>query len=360
MEKNDKCNMRKGGDTQKREQNKKSKDKRINERKRINKRISEGKVQNEKVEAVKTYSNRFFSDTEDKEIEYSSMEEKVTKHEDHAWKVLAHFIATELLPVAEGERILCVGSTEGVYLELKGMHDDFNFVMEDGSWKHFEFQSDDGGIIDLKRFRAYEATKSYKYQVEVTTYVIYSGKIKNPVTEFTEGINTYKVVPIIMRDYNADEILAELRRKKDEGEEITKSDLVPLGLCPLMSGESSQKERIREAFRILRETETVEKEAVRTIMAVVYTMALKFLSKEEMTEIKEEIVMSELGRMIFEDGKEEGRKVGKEEGRKEGKIEGVISTMKEFGTSWEEIWEKIKSTYELTAEKTQEYMDMYW
>lgn len=31
---------------------------------------------------------------------------------------------------------------------------------EDGSWKHFEFQSTDGGIPDLKRFRVYEAIAS--------------------------------------------------------------------------------------------------------------------------------------------------------------------------------------------------------
>ena len=57
--------------------------------------------------------------------------------------------------------------------------------MEDGTWKHLEFQSTDKGIQDLKRFRVYEALTSYTNNVEITTYVLYSGKIKNPITEYT-------------------------------------------------------------------------------------------------------------------------------------------------------------------------------
>ena len=32
--------------------------------------------------------------------------------------------------------------------------------MEDGSWKHFEFQSKNEGLASLKRFRTYEALTS--------------------------------------------------------------------------------------------------------------------------------------------------------------------------------------------------------
>ena len=65
--------------------------------------------------------------------------------------------------------------------------------MDDGTWKHFEFQSTNEGILGLKRFRTYEAITSYQNNVSVTTYVLFSGEIKNPVTEFTEGINTYRI-----------------------------------------------------------------------------------------------------------------------------------------------------------------------
>lgn len=110
--------------------------------------------------------------------------------------------------------------------------------------QYFEFQSTNEGIVGLKRFRTYESQMSYKYKKAVTTYVLFSGSIKNPMTEFTEGINTYRVVPIIMQDKNADKVITELKRKQELGEKITKADLLPLVLCPLMSGTMSQKERV--------------------------------------------------------------------------------------------------------------------
>lgn len=69
----------------------------------------------------------------------------------------------------------------------------------------------------LKRFRTYEALTSYQHKVPITTYVLFSGNIKNPMTSFSEGINTYKVAPIIMK-LMADKFLepAELNKLKEE------------------------------------------------------------------------------------------------------------------------------------------------
>ena len=90
-------------------------------------------------------------------------------------------------------------------------------MMEDGSWKHFEFQSKNEGLAGLKRFRTYEALTSYQHKVPITTYVLFSGNIKNPMTSFSEGINTYKIAPIIMK-LMADKFLepAELNKLKEE------------------------------------------------------------------------------------------------------------------------------------------------
>ena len=82
---------------------------------------------------------------------------------------------------------------------------------------------------------------SQQFRTDVTTYVLYSGKIKNPVTEFSEGVNTYRVVPIIMQNDNADILLQELQEKMENGEEITREELVRLVLTPLMGGETALK-----------------------------------------------------------------------------------------------------------------------
>ncbi|MCC8152427.1 MAG: hypothetical protein LIO96_13555, partial [Lachnospiraceae bacterium] len=88
-------------------------------------------------------------------------ENKNSQHEDAALKVMMQFFADELLPyLGIPGKVIRATQTETVQLELHKSYEDFNLVMEDGSWKHFEFQSTNGGKKDLKRFRAYEANLS--------------------------------------------------------------------------------------------------------------------------------------------------------------------------------------------------------
>ena len=226
----------------------------------------------------------------------------VYQHEDAIMKSMMQFFANELLPyLGIHEKVIGIAPTESTILEFHKCFQDNNLIMEDGSWKHFEFQSSSKGIKDLKRFRSYEAVISYQYNVSVTTCVLFSGKIKNPVTEFTEGLNTYRIMPIIMADWNADEFLIELRHKIDENEKITKEELIRLVLMPLMGGESAQKERITGAFRIIEKAKDISKEDVRRLEAVIYTMADKFLEKIDLDEVRSEMQMTELGKMLYKE-----------------------------------------------------------
>ena len=180
--------------------------------------------------------------------------------------------------------------------------EDFNYLMKDESIKHFEFQSTNEGLAGLKRFRLYEAQKSYQYKKPVTTYVLFSGTIKEPMTEFSEGINTYRVVPIVMQHKNADEVIANLQGKLETGEEITKADLLPLVLCPLMGGILSQKDRMTAAYNITRQATKVNDDVIKKVEAVLYIMADKFLDEKEMEQFKEEMKTMRLGRMLCNDG----------------------------------------------------------
>ena len=155
--------------------------------------------------------------------------------------------------------------------------------MDDGSWKHFEFQSKN------------------------------EGRIRNPMTELREGVSIYRIVPIIMRDKNADRVISDLRQKVDKGDPLTREDLLPLSLCLLMDGAMSQKDRVKSAFDITRKAEGMNTEDKAKIEAMVFVMADKFLSRVEMEEIKEEIRMTKLGQMLVDLGKEEGREEGRGE-----------------------------------------------
>lgn len=280
---------------------------------------------------------------------------KASQQEDAVLKTTIHFFAEEMLPYFNIQgKVKGIAPTELVYLELKKLYQDFNLEMEDGTWKHFEFQSTNGGMADLKRFRAYEAVASHQYNVAVTTYVLFSGKIKNPMTEYTEGINTYRVVPIIMRDKNADQELKRLIEKVQKGEPFTRDDLILLSMCPLMAGEMDQKERIKTAFSIVQKVRGSGEE-IRKIEAVIYAMAEKFLDSMELDEIKEEIKMTRLGQMLVNEGISQGISQGLSQG-----IGALIEYAQEFGQSFDAVKMKIIEKFSITAEEADDYMEKYW
>ena len=239
---------------------------------------------------------------------------RVFQEEDAALKTVMQFFAEEVLPFLHiSGKVVGFAPTELVRLDIQKFFQDFNLIMEDTSWKHFEFQSTDNGIEDLKRFRVYEAVTSYQNGVSVTTYVLYSGNIRHPVTQFTEGINTYRVQPIIMQNKNAEKTFQELKEKAQAGR-LTRTDLVSLTLCPLMGGEMPQKERIKGAFEILKESgDLLDPDEVQKIEAVIYAMAEKFLEKMDLEEVMEEISMTRLGEMLVNKGYDIGHSKGVEE-----------------------------------------------
>lgn len=285
-------------------------------------------------------------------MEKTKEEKDVYQHEDGVLKVATRFFADELLPYfnIEGE-VVGFAPTEEIVLELHKMFQDFNLIMEDGSWKHFEFQSTDGGEVDLKRFRMYEATASYHNDVDVTTYVLYSGEIKHPVTVVKTGANTYQVIPIIMQNDSADEVIRNLQKKLSNNEKIEKGDLIPLILTPLMGGEMPQKERIQAAFYITQNATSVSEADIRKIEAMVYAMADKFLNSQDLENIKEEIKMTRLGAMLYNDGMQVGMEQGVERG---------IKLCKEFGATKSETIIKMTELYGKEKEEAAKMVEKYW
>ena len=258
--------------------------------------------------------------------------------EDAALKMTGQFFADELLSYfhIEGE-VDHVGPTEIVHLEVKKLYEDLNLIMKDGSWIHFEFQSTNDGIQGLKRFRTYEALTSLQYNVDVRTYVLYSGTIHNPVTTFTSGFNTYCVQPIIMKGHRTEKVFENINYKLKHDVPLTKEDLVPLTLCPLMDGDMPQIERIRKALHIVHQSEGIVPD-VEKIEAVIYAMASKFLTQTERNQIKEEIKMTELGALIYNDGITEGIQQGIEQEALENAKNFFIN-----GTSYEVVRKSIKN-----------------
>ena len=242
--------------------------------------------------------------------------------EDLALKSAAAYFGDELIHwLGIRERALRAVPTEMVELETRHMYEDFLYEMENGMYYHFEFESDSISKDDLKRFREYEASTARIYNAPVVTYVICSSGGKKLRDSITEGINTYRVRLIRLKDANADLLFNRLGKKS--ASVLTREDIIPLLFSPLMGGHSSQKERILQCIEVLRNAETIfPQNDIRKMEAILYIFAVKFLDDTELESIKEAVAMTKLGQMIWDDalekGREEGERIGREEGERIG------------------------------------------
>lgn len=235
--------------------------------------------------------------------------------EDKALKSASMYFGQELLPYFKiGKKILRMLPTEQIHLEAVRQTEDILFEMDDGTLAHFEFESVEVSPDDLRRYRVYDAHTAMVYKKPVITYVICSGKISGIHSELREGINCYRIIPLQMKQRNADALINALRTRNVDSA-LTKEDLAPLLLTPLMAGRSSIKDRILEITKILgKENTCLPKEEKRHMEAVLYAFACKFLKKTELDEIKEALSMTVLGEMIWSDGEQKGMEKGMERG----------------------------------------------
>ena len=235
-------------------------------------------------------------------------EENADKAEDRVWKASAYAFGEEMHnSLGQSGTIKRIAPTEQILLNVRQLQEDFNFEMEEGYWRHYEFESDPITVADMRRFREYEANLSMQFQVPVITTVVCTAAAGKRRNSLEEGINTYRVEWVQMKDRDADQVLQEIQEKVDQGEIITKADLVPIVWTPLMSGKTTIYERIIRGMQLLKQVaESLDKEDVKKLQAILYTFAVKFLKKDELDKVKGEMSMSYLGQMIFEDGVAEG------------------------------------------------------
>ena len=95
---------------------------------------------------------------------------------------------------------------------------------------------------------------------------------------------------------------------------MSEDDFANLTLTPLMTSKMCRKDVIKEAIQIVKQEKQLTAEKT---MAMLYTLADKFLSAGELNEIKEVLAMTRLGQMLYDDGVKKGREQGRELGREE-------------------------------------------
>ncbi len=246
--------------------------------------------------------------------------------EDKVMKTAAQYFGKDLLPyLGIKGKVLRAAPTEHIHLDARRLEDDFNFEMEDGSYKHLEFESDQITVKDLRRFREYEAFLGMTCGAPVSTVVICTANVKHPKTELINGDSIFRVQVICLKNKDGDKILRLLEKRRAKGKSLGQKRLIPLVLTPLMAGESKVEDQISRGLELLHCKEAgIEKEVRRNMETILYALAVKLLNGDALEHVKEKFGMTLLGEMLVADGEKKGLQRGRMEGRLEGHREGKL------------------------------------
>lgn len=275
-------------------------------------------------------------------MDYNKIEDTVMK------KAMEFFKDNAVKFFGINTKVIAPAETEIKSIDIKNNSIDYLFHTDNGELLHFEFQTTDKKD-DLKRFLYYDASLYYRDSKRVRTMVIYSADIEEVETELDVGTIKYSIEAFYMKNLDGDRKLEYLKSKIDNKEHLTDEDILNLSFIPLMKTKLSKSERALESIELA--NKIPESNEKLKCMSLLYALFEKFgdnISKKRFMEV---FTMTEIGRMIREDGKEEGKLEGKQEGKQEGKAEILIKQLiKKFKSLPEEYKNKIKTLPEETIE----------
>lgn len=222
-------------------------------------------------------------------------------------------------------KIIAPAETEITNINIKANAMDYLFHTNDGGYLHFEFQTTKKKD-DISRFLYYDASLYYKHRKRINTIVVYSSEIKDVISKLDCGTIKYDIKSFYMSSFDGDSKLQNIKYKVENSVELTEQDIMTLSFIPLMSSEKSKSEIALESIEVAKNINN-NKEKNNCLM-LLYALFDKFGDDISKKRFKEVVSMTDVGRMIYEDGMEEGMEKGMEKGKTDLLIRQLIKKFK--------------------------------
>ncbi|MBK1809488.1 DUF4351 domain-containing protein [Clostridium sp. YIM B02505] len=199
-------------------------------------------------------------------------------------------------------KIVAPAETEIKNVDIKTNYTDYLFYTADGNYLHFEFQTTDKKE-DIKRFLYYDASLFYKDKRKIRTVVIYSADIEDAEIHIDAGSINYNIEAFYMKNLDGDKKLEMLKNKIRNNEKLTSEDILTLSFIPLMSSNISKSERTLEGIELANSIQ--DSEVKLKCLTLLYALFDKFGDKISKKRFKEVFSVTEIGKMIRDEGKAE-------------------------------------------------------
>jgi hypothetical protein len=197
------------------------------------------------------------------------------------------------------KKIVSAARTERLQIDIQKNIDDWKLLADDGTYIHFEFQSD-YDKNDLSRFMVSDAMFYFKEKKPVQTIVVYSSDIKETETSVDAGSLRYDVQAFYMVKLDGDDSYSNIKAKVEAGDPLTKQDLMSIVFLPLMTNSVDKGTRLEQAIHL--SMDVPDKNEQLQIQAMLGLLAEKFIKDDSRLEkIKELIGMYKIFEMLEKD-----------------------------------------------------------
>jgi hypothetical protein len=183
-------------------------------------------------------------------------------------------------------------------MEMGGGSADFVFLLEDGTYLHFEFQTT-YNKNDLIRFAGYDLRLYERDGRRIVTVIIYAADVKHAETELNVGSFVYRPDKIMMNQYDGDVIFTELASKINAGAEITDVDMLNLIFLPLMRNTFPRDELAVKSVTLARDIPDVTKR--NACLTAAFALGNRYMDKDGIEKIKEALKMFDLYERLVND-----------------------------------------------------------
>ncbi len=204
------------------------------------------------------------------------------------------------------------------------------------------FELEDGSVAILDYESTYKKDNFFKYglyvlhvarryyeegkEPDIHMMVLYTADIEEAPSDFHRTACDLRVESAFLVGVDSEEWMNTVRAGV-EHQEISDELLMHLVLLPLTyKGDQEKQEAIRECVDLARKIENQGEQIF--VLAGILTLTDKMISKEMREQIKEVLNMTQVGKMIYDDGRAKGREEEREE---------MIVNMFREGVSYEQI-----------------------
>lgn len=243
------------------------------------------------------------------------------------------------------------------------------FLLSDGAIAIIDYESefDRTNFVKYMNYiarviRRYADQKHLDELKQVKMVVIYTADVESADSIYDLGGVVITVEPAFLIHLDTDEIYRGLSEKVRRRETLSEEELMQLMVLPLtVKGREKKQTVIVRAVGLAKQIPDRD-QAVRVLSGIL-TFSDKVIDESYRERVKEDIQMTKIGQMIFEDGVEMGLEQGMERGMERGMEQGIqalIETCREVGVSREDTQRKVMQKFSLPEDKAENYLKRCW